>query len=135
MRVVHQRMVRRAQAKCEETCHRCEGEHEAVCPWRLGEDPANVNLQCWQREGEDQRGEQVSVDVDGFVVKVGEGVNTGVIAVRDRAVCRENVGVILIPFWKVGECHQTGCVLGLGVTVVGIIAILGGSFLSLRRWP
>jgi len=44
VRVVHQCVVRRAQAKREKTCHRCEGKHEAVGPWCLGEDPANMDL-------------------------------------------------------------------------------------------
>lgn len=97
-----------------------------------------MDLQCWQREGENQRREQVGVNVDGFVVNVGEGVNAGVVAMRNRAVGGEDVRVILVPFWKVGECNEVGVVLGLGIAVGGIvdiIAILGGSPLSLRRQP
>jgi hypothetical protein len=77
----------------------------------------------------------VGVDVDSFIVEVCEGVNAGVIAVRNRAVGGKDVGVILVPFWKVGECHEAQGVLGLGVAIGAIIAILGGRILNLRRQP
>lgn len=127
-----------ARGEGEERGDGREGQHEAVEPGGVGVDVGDVDLEDGQGEGEDHRGDEVRVDVCGFVVEVGEGLEAAVYAVGDGAVarCDERGGLVAVPVRElvVGEEFLRGFIFVVGV-LGSLATVSGGLAEDVQREP